>query len=82
MSKTTLSENELALTELKRQAKQLKGDPAIPNHQKRLEAVANLAGFQDFRHARRVLTGWRASSGSSAAAAQPFAASSRCCGDR
>lgn len=57
MSKTTLSENELALTELKRQAKQLRKDPAISNHQKRLEAVAKFAGFQDFRHARRVLTG-------------------------
>ena len=57
MSKTTVSENELSLSELKRRAKQLKADTAEQTHQQRLETAAKEVGFRDFRHARRVLTG-------------------------
>ena len=59
----TTSEHELAIGELKKQAKRLRkeagSDPATddPKHQQLLHEASRQAGFRDWQHARRVLGG-------------------------
>ena len=58
----TTSEHELAVSELKKQAKCLRKDTALgsddePKHQQVLHEVSRRAGFRDWQHARRILSG-------------------------
>lgn len=58
----TTSEHELAVSELKKQAKRLRKDTVPgsehePKHQQVLHEVSRRAGFRDWQHARRILSG-------------------------